>query len=301
MQLLAGQGDGFDGVGELVQVERADALQLGDAGEVGVGQHQRRAARERDAHQARVDVGVLPVGVVGRLARVVHDQHFGALARLEAGEQFEAGAAAAAFERVAAVGDAAQLIEHEAGHDQVGEQEAAFHDLGDAPVDDRAGVEQGFAGRGLGDEAERGAGGGRAAAQRVDRPLDLRAAAERDADADRGEQDCDADRRDVAGQSGQVVEHAGQQQGDDQGGEQAEAAEQDFERADRVQDAAPEPAQRLQRAVQHPPPPGVGGGRSVRGGWCGGRFRRRRIGHRAREVRFAADHSAHPRRVEWRP
>ena len=157
MQALAGQCDGFDGVGELVQVERADALQFGDAGEVGVGQHQRRAAGERDADQARVDVGVLLVGVVGRLAQVVDDQHFGSLAGLEAGEQFEAGAAAAALERVAAVGDAAQFIEHEAGHDQVGEQEAALDDLGDAPVDDRAGVEQCFAGRCLGDEAERGA------------------------------------------------------------------------------------------------------------------------------------------------
>ena len=63
------------------------------------------------------------------------------MALLQAREHVEAAAAAGAPHRVLGVGEAVQLGQHEAGHDQAAGQEVGLDDLGDAAVDDRVAVE----------------------------------------------------------------------------------------------------------------------------------------------------------------
>ena len=77
------------------------------------------------------DVGKVDVGD--------HDVDAGHL--LDLLQDVEAAAAAVALQRVGGVGDELQLLEHELRDDQRAVEEAGLADVGDAAVDDDAGVE----------------------------------------------------------------------------------------------------------------------------------------------------------------
>ena len=133
-ELLAGQDGGLDRVGQRVDVHDPDALQLGDPVEVEVVGQDDPAARAGQGHQLGVDLGHLGDVVLDDL-----DRRAGLL--LHPVEDLEAAPAPVAAERVGAVGDVLQLVEHEARDDQGPVDEPGLDDLGDPAVDDRARID----------------------------------------------------------------------------------------------------------------------------------------------------------------
>ena len=61
---------------------------------------------------------------------------------LKAVEHFESAAAAGAFDGVGGIGNLLNFLQHKTGHDDQALQKAGFNQIGDAPVNDDAGVEQ---------------------------------------------------------------------------------------------------------------------------------------------------------------
>ena len=134
VELLAGQDRGFDRVGQRVDVHDPDALELGDAVEVEVVGQDHPAAPDGERDQLGIDLGDIGDVVLDDLDRrprfLLHPV-----------EDLETSAAAVAAQRVRAVGDVLELIEHEARDDERAVDEARFDDLGDPAVDDRAGID----------------------------------------------------------------------------------------------------------------------------------------------------------------
>ena len=141
---------------------------------------------------------------------------------LEHGQDLEAAPAAVRCAASRVVGDVLQLAEHEARHDQRAAQEAGGDDVGDAAVDDGAGVDVGRRrrlARARASSASRRATAGcpapRAASQQVVPLGDVRPimpSAEHDRDAD-GQQPADG--------AGQVGERQAEQEAHEQAEEQA--------------------------------------------------------------------------------
>ena len=117
-QLLAGQDGRLHRVGQRVDVHDADALQLGDAVEVEVvGEDHAGSALAGERDELGVDLG--DSGDV-----VLDDLDRRARLLLHAVEDLEAAAAAVAAQRVRAVGDVLELVEHEPRHHERPEDEA---------------------------------------------------------------------------------------------------------------------------------------------------------------------------------
>ena len=70
------------------------------------------------------------------------DAHLDLAVMLDAVEHFEAAPAAGALDGVAGVGDLLDFPEHEARDDDEAFEQARLDQVGDAPVNDDAGVEQ---------------------------------------------------------------------------------------------------------------------------------------------------------------
>ena len=133
---------------------------------------------------------------------------------------------------VAAVGHPAQLVQDAAGNDQVADEEAALGHVGEAAVNDGAGVDHNPRWRrrlgGGGGGGPRVRHGAAAVPQGGEEALHLRAAAEGDAHPHGRQEDGHADGGEVAGGAGQLAEGGGEQGGGHQGGDEAEAAQEDL-------------------------------------------------------------------------
>jgi len=134
-QLLAGEDHGFEGVGEFIDVEDAYALELGDTVQVeicgeDVGFELFGEVYKLGIHLSAINVFGLE-DLDGKLALAT-----------ETGEDFQAAAASGAAERVVGVGDVAKLIEDKSRDDESAADEAGLGDIGDAAVDDGAGVDE---------------------------------------------------------------------------------------------------------------------------------------------------------------
>ena len=135
---LAGQHDRLQRVGELVDVEHFDAAQLGDLVEVEVVGDDLALQRARELDELEIDF--LDVGKIG-----VRDDDVEAGHLLDALQDVEAAAAAVAAQRIGRIGDLLQLLQHELRHDERAVDESGLADVGDAAVDDDAGVENSVA------------------------------------------------------------------------------------------------------------------------------------------------------------
>ena len=135
VHLLAGNDDRLERVREVVEVEDADAFELGDAIEVVVVGHDREASLLRQLDQLHVDLVELRNVVVDEFD--VDEWLF-----LQGVEDLEAAPSTVAAQSIAGVGDVLKLGEDEMRHQHSLTQEAGLRDVHDAAIDDNAGVEQ---------------------------------------------------------------------------------------------------------------------------------------------------------------
>src|SRR5262249_38103680 len=133
----AGQGHQLERVGQLVQVDDLNPLQLGDLVQVEVIGHHARAEHLGQHHEAFVHL--VHVAQLGQV-RLVHLQlHPGV--GLHPLEDVQPAPPAVALDLVRAVGDALQLLQHETGDDQLGVDDPRFTDIGNPAVNNYAGVQ----------------------------------------------------------------------------------------------------------------------------------------------------------------
>src|SRR5262249_52679922 len=133
--LLARQEDGLDGVGQLVDVEHLDTLQLGDAVEVEIVGDDGGMPLAGELDQLGVHLGdVLGVGV--------GDLDLDHWLLLQALEDVQAAATAGAAHAVGGIGDVLELLQHEAGHHERARNETGLGDVSDATVNDGAGIDE---------------------------------------------------------------------------------------------------------------------------------------------------------------
>ncbi len=131
---LAGQHDGLQRVGQLVDVQHFDAVQLGHLVEVEI---------------VGDDLAVVDLGQFDQLhvhfahvrEVVFHDLHGQVRHLLDALQDVQAAAAAVALHRIGRIGHQLQLAQHELRNHQHAVEETGFGDIGDAAVDDHAGVQ----------------------------------------------------------------------------------------------------------------------------------------------------------------
>ena len=139
LQRVAGQERRLHRVGQLVEVQDADALQLRDAVEVVVvGQDGPRRAAGASATSLASTASMLGDVLVGQL-----DRRCGGPSAARSGSPGRAGRGCARLVAVSAM--CWSSPSDEARHDERAEQEAGAHDVGDAAVDERAGVDVGDA------------------------------------------------------------------------------------------------------------------------------------------------------------
>ena len=125
----------FEAFGDLVEVDVIDFLQLGDLGEVVIVGVEPGVEVAREADELGVHFLFL-----GKIAVV--DADFDVGVALDAIEHFESAPAAGAFDGIGGIGDLLEFPEHKARHDDQAFEEMGFNQVGDAPVNDDAGVEQ---------------------------------------------------------------------------------------------------------------------------------------------------------------
>ena len=138
LELLAGQNGRLQRIRQVVDVQHLHVLDLGEPVEVEVGGEDGDAAVLGDLQQLGVDVGH-----AGHVHLGGGHGHVGA----QVVDHLQPAAATCPLQRVARIGDLLQLLEHELGHDQLPLDEPGAGDVGDPPVDDRAGVDQHLGGR----------------------------------------------------------------------------------------------------------------------------------------------------------
>ena len=134
-QVLARQERGLHGVCQRVDVQHADALQVGDAIQVQV-------VREHGAPVLLRQGDELGVDLRGARHVLVDDLDRGRRGLAHSGQDLEAASPAGAAQGIGAVREPLDLVEDEARHLQDAEQEPGIGDVRDPPVDDRAGVHQ---------------------------------------------------------------------------------------------------------------------------------------------------------------
>ena len=134
-QRFSGQQDDAERLGDLVDVDAVDRLQLGDLAQVVIvgEQFSPQVARQPD----ELGVHVLLVREIA-----VMNSHFVARVAPDAIEHLEAVAAARALDRVAGIGHLLQFLQHEPRDDNQALEEIRLDEVGDAAVNDDAGVQQ---------------------------------------------------------------------------------------------------------------------------------------------------------------
>src|SRR5204862_4223674 len=111
-----------------------DAAQLRDLVEIEVVGDDLPLQRARELDQLQIDFADVREVDVG-------DHHLDARHLLNLLQNVEAAAAAVALHRVARIGDELQFLQHELRNHERAVDKPGFADVGDAPVDDDAGVE----------------------------------------------------------------------------------------------------------------------------------------------------------------
>ncbi len=147
---FAGEDDGLEGVGQFVEVDVGDGLEFGHFAQVVVVGVELGAQGAGEADELGVDFGFLrEIGLV--------DFEFVAFVLAQAGEHLQAAASAGADDGVVGIGDFLQFVEDESGDDERALDEIGFEKVGDAAVNNNAGVEEEEVfGLGLGGEADVG-------------------------------------------------------------------------------------------------------------------------------------------------
>jgi hypothetical protein len=131
---LARQDHRLERVGELVDVQHLDAAELRHLVQVEIVGDDLSLQRPRQLDQLQIDlahVGEIDIG----------DHHVDARHLLDLLEDVESAPAAVALERITRIGYELQLLEYELRDDQRAVHEAGLADVGDAAVDDDAGIE----------------------------------------------------------------------------------------------------------------------------------------------------------------
>src|SRR4051812_28830228 len=135
LHYLAGQHDGLERIRQLVDIQHVDALELRDFVQVEiVGEDLRALVELGKFDQLQVDFAD-----GGKI--VLHYLHSDRGGLLDALQDVEAAASAIPLERITGIGDELQLAQHEMRDDKNAIEEAGVGDVGDAAVDDHAGVE----------------------------------------------------------------------------------------------------------------------------------------------------------------
>ena len=131
---LSGENDGFERVGQLVDVEDFDATELRDFVEIEIvgdnlGGHLLGELDEFEIH-------LFHIGVI-----LLDNLHRDPGDRLYLLQDIESAAAAVTLGRIRAVGDLLQLAQHKVGNHQGPFQKSRLADVRHTPVDDNACVE----------------------------------------------------------------------------------------------------------------------------------------------------------------
>ena len=131
---FAGEDDGLEGVCEFVDVEDGDALQLGDFVEIEIVGDDFAFVKLGEFDELEVDFAD-----AGKI--VFDDLDLNGGGFLEALEDVETTASAIALEGVGGIGDELEFAKDELRDDDEAVEESGFGDVGDAAVDDNAGIE----------------------------------------------------------------------------------------------------------------------------------------------------------------
>ena len=131
---LAGQHDGLERVGQFVDVQDLDAVQLRDFVEVEIVGDD--LAIEHLGQFDELHIDFLDVREV-----LFHNLHGQQRHLLNPLQDVEAAAAAIAFHGIGRVGHQLQFAEHELRNHQHAIEEAGLRNIGDAAIDDDAGIE----------------------------------------------------------------------------------------------------------------------------------------------------------------
>src|SRR5262245_46975380 len=131
---LAGQHDGLERVGQLVDVEHFDAAQVGDLIEIEVVGHDRRVELFAKFDQLQVDLAhIREIGFV--------NLHVEVAVFLDALKDVQSSPATVALGGIGRVGDLLQLAQDELRDENRAAHKTGLGDVGDAPVNNHAGVE----------------------------------------------------------------------------------------------------------------------------------------------------------------
>ena len=136
LDAFARQEHGLERIGDVVEVDDGDVVQLGDLVQVVVVGDELALEVLGQGNELQVD---RLAGELGQVA--VEDLQVDGRIGPQAVEDVEPAAAAAAAFAVAAVGDRLQFGDHELGHDQLLVEQMGFDHVGDPAVDDHARVE----------------------------------------------------------------------------------------------------------------------------------------------------------------
>jgi len=132
---LAREDGGFHGVGQFIDIENSDALDARDLIEIEIIGDDFGVALAGEFDELEIDSGDRRKIVLENAE--IEPGHF-----LHALKNFESATAALALEGVGRVGDELELVEDEARNAEGAVEEMCFANVGDAAVDERAGVEQ---------------------------------------------------------------------------------------------------------------------------------------------------------------
>ena len=134
-QNFTGKQNHFEALGDFMEVDIVDFLQLGDLGEVVVVGEKPGVEVARQADE--FGVHVLFVGKI-----TVMNADFNTGVALNAVEHFESAPAAGALDGIGGIGNLLNFFEHEPRHDNQALQKMGFNQISDATVNDDAGIEQ---------------------------------------------------------------------------------------------------------------------------------------------------------------
>ena len=129
-----GQHHGLERVGKVVDVQHFDVVQVGHLVQVEVVGHHLGFPLLGQLEQLQIDLA-------DRRKVVGHNLHLHDGVRLHALQHVEAAASALPFRAVGGVGHDLQLAQHELRHHHHAVDKSGLGDIGDAPVDNHAGVE----------------------------------------------------------------------------------------------------------------------------------------------------------------
>src|SRR5581483_1658784 len=131
---FTGKNDGLEGVGQFVDVEDLDAAEVRDLVEVEIVGHDLAVVDVGEFDQLHIDFANL-----GKVFE--HNLHFDIRHLLNALEDIEAAATAVALHGITRVRHHLQLVKNELRDDENAVEKTGFGDIGDAAVDDDAGIE----------------------------------------------------------------------------------------------------------------------------------------------------------------